>query len=275
MGDTAEAVSLARKGAAVAIRVLVVDDHQLFAEAVSSLLTDAGIDVVGSLRTGSDAISFLEDHVADVVVLDIGLPAESGLEIGKRILDRWPGMKIIALSAVDDERAISEAIHIGFHALVTKDTPSHDLVRIVRAIARGEPGPLLPWGLHKRVGRTGPRDRLTGRERHVLSLLAEGLDSRTIADRLNMTRAEVRSEVQSLREKLEVHNRLEVVTKAISEPPDASTDHPHLTAMTDDQIFAHLRFMHARGIASLSPVDFDNMRALHAQLHRQVPPSPA
>lgn len=259
----------------MAIRVLVVDDHELFAEAVSGLLMDAGMDVVGSLRTGADAISFLEDHVADVVVLDIGLPEESGLEIGKHILDRWPGMKIIALSAFEDERASYEANLIGFHGFVTKDTPWDDLVRIVRAIARGEPVPLLRSSLDKRVDLKGRLYKLTARERDVFGLLVEGMDGRTIADRLNMTRDEVRSDVQSILEKLEVHSRLEAITKVISEARDPSTDHPHLTPMTDDEILAHLRFMQARGIASLSPVDFDNMRALHAELHRQVPPSPA
>jgi DNA-binding NarL/FixJ family response regulator len=242
----------------VAIRVLVVDDHDLFAEAVSGLLTNAGMDVVGSLRTGADAILFLEDHVADVVVLDIGLPGESGLEIGKRILDRWPGTRLIALDALEDGRASYEVSHIGFHAFVTKGTPSDDFVRTVRAVARMKPAP-----------------KLSARERDVLGLLVEGLDSPTIAARLNMTNIEVRSFVQSILQKFEGPSRADAVTKAVSEAPDPSTDHPHLTPMTDDQILAHLRFMHARGIASLSPVDFDDMRELHAQLHRQVPPSPA
>ena len=259
----------------MAIRVLVVDDHALFAEAVSSLLTDAGMDVVGSLRTGADAILFLEDHIADVVVLDIGLPEESGLRIGRGILNRWPGMRIIALSAFEDERAAYEAIQNGFHAFVTKDTPSSDLVRIIRAIARREPVPLLRSSLNKRITLTGRLYKLTARERDVLGLLVDGMDSRTIADRLNMTKAEVRSDIQSILEKLDVHNRLEAITKAVSEAPDPSTDHPHLTPMTDDQILAHLRFMHSRGIASLSPVDFEDMRELHEKLHRQGPPSPA
>lgn len=259
----------------MAIRVLVVDDHGLFAEAVSGLLTNAGMDIVGSLRTGAAAILFLEDHVADVVVLDIGLRGQSGLEIGERILGRWPGMKIIALSPLEDERASYEATHIGFHAFMTKDTPSDDFVRIVRAIARGEPLPLLRSSLAKGVDLRGRLYKLTARERDVLALLAEGMDGQTIADRLHMTRAEVRSDEPSILEKLEVHSRLEVISKVISEARDPSADHPHLTPMTDDQILAHLRFMHARGIAPLSPVDFDNMRELHAQLHRQVPPSPA
>ena len=259
----------------MAIRVLVVDDHQLFAETVSGLLTDAGMDVVGSIRTGSDAISFLEDHVADVVVLDIGLPEESGLEVGKRILDRWPGMKIIALSAFEDESASYEAKLLGFQGVVTKDTPWDDLVRIVRAIARGEPVPLLRSRMNERVDLRDRLSKLSSRERDVFGLLAEGMDGQTIADRLNMTRDEVRRDVQSILEKLEVHSRLEAITKVISEGWDPSTDHPHLAPMTDDQILAHLRFMHARGSASLSPIDFDNMRELHAELHRQVPPSPA
>jgi DNA-binding NarL/FixJ family response regulator len=260
----------------VAIRVLVVDDHELFAEAVSGLLEEAGMDVVGSLRTGDAAILFLEDHAADVILLDVGLPDEGGLRIGERILGRWPRMKIIAFTALEDERAAYEAIQIGFHAFVTKDTPADDLVRIVRAIARGEPTvPLLRSSFDTRLDLTRRLYKLTARERDVLALIVEGMDSRAIADRLNMTKTEVRSDVQSILEKLDVHSRLEAAVKAISEAPDPSTDHPHLTPMTDDQILAHLRYMHARGIASFSPVDFDNLRELHVQLHRQPPPSSA
>src|SRR5215210_1688988 len=125
------------------IRVLVVDDHRLFADAVGSLLEYAGMDVVASVQTGADAIGFLEDHMVDVILLDMGLREENGLRTGKRILARWPGMRIIAFSALEDERAVYEAIQTGFHAFVMKDTPSNELVRIVRAIARGEPVPLL------------------------------------------------------------------------------------------------------------------------------------
>lgn len=80
------------------IRVLVVDDNRLLAaEAVRSILEDAGMNVVGWVQNGAGAIGFLEDHSPDVILLDIGLRNEDGLEAGRRILDRWPGMRIIRL----------------------------------------------------------------------------------------------------------------------------------------------------------------------------------
>jgi DNA-binding NarL/FixJ family response regulator len=204
-----------------------------------------------------------------VILLDIGLRNEDGLQAGRRILDRWPGMRIIALSALDDERAVDEAIQIGFHAFVMTETPRDDLVRIIRAIARGEP---VPLPLSKRLGLTARLYKLTPLERDVLGLLVEGPDERTIATQLDLTKGEVRSLVQNILEKLHVHSRLAAAVKAISEVPNPSTDHPHLTPMTDDQILAHLRYMHARGIAPFSPADSDNLRELHEKLHRQPPP---
>lgn len=133
------------------IQVLVVDDHDLFAEAIGMVLKDAGMNVVASVRSGADAIGFLEDHSADVILLDIGLPDESGLRTGKKILERWPGARIIALSALDDQRAVYEALHIGFHAYVMKDTPLDELVKAIEAAARGETVRLLGSSPGKRL----------------------------------------------------------------------------------------------------------------------------
>lgn len=153
------------------------------------------------------------------------------------------------MSALDDERAADEALQIGFRAFVMTDTPRNDLVRIIRAIARGEPIPLLLSSLDKRLGLTARLYKLTPRERDVLGLLVEGADERTIATQRDMTKGEVKSHVQNILEKLRVQDRLAAVVKAISEVPNPSTDHPHLTPMTDDQLLTHLRYMHARGIA--------------------------
>jgi two-component system, NarL family, nitrate/nitrite response regulator NarL len=275
MGDTAGQDLLVSNGAAMAIRVLVVDDPHLFAEAIGAVLKDAGMNLVASVGTGADAIGFLEDHVADVILLDIGLQGESGLRTGKRILERWPRARIVGMSGLYDQHAIVEALHIGFHAYVMKDTPTDELVKAIGAVGRGEQEPGVLSTMRSQFRPDDHLQTLTPRERDVLDLLVEGADGRTVAARLDMTAAEVRSHVQSILEKLHVDSRSAAITKAISEAPDPSADHPHLTPMTDDQVLAHLRYMHARGIAPFSPVDFDNLRELHAKLHRQPPPSPA
>jgi DNA-binding NarL/FixJ family response regulator len=185
------------------------------------------------------------------------------------------GAKIVGMSGDYDQHAVIEALHIGFHAYVMKDTPLDELVKAIGAVARGEQEPGLLSTVRSHFRPDDHLHRLTPRERDVLDLLVEGADGRTIAARLDMTTAEVRSHVQSILEKLHVDSRLAAITKAISEAPDPSTDHPHLTPMTDDQLLTHLRYMHARGIAPFSPVDFDNLRELHAKLHRQPPPAPA
>src|SRR5688500_1657707 len=141
----------------MAIRVLVVDDHRLFAEAVCSILRDAGMNVVASVRTGADAIGFLEDHVADVILLDIGLQEESGLRTGKRILERWPGARIVGMSGLYDQHAIVAALHIGGHADAMKDTPTDARASAGRgrgSSAAGASTTSTPWSRHCTSGST-------------------------------------------------------------------------------------------------------------------------
>jgi DNA-binding NarL/FixJ family response regulator len=225
------------------------------------------MDVAALVRTGAEAIGFLNDHLVDVILLDIGLPDEDGLLTGKRIFERWPGAKIVALSILEDDRAQYEAFRIGFQAFLMKDTPPDDFVRMVGSVARGEAVPPL---------RASPKklpDELTRREQEVLDLLVEGADGRTVAARLEMTKGEVRTAIQGIMEKLQVDSRLGAMIKALEGIPDPSKAHPHPTLMSHDQLLEHLRYMHARGIAPINPSDFDNLRKLHRKLHREPPPS--
>ena len=110
------------KGGAT-IRVLIVDDHLLFAEAIGAALHEAGMGVCASVTNGRDAIAFLETDHADVVLMDIGLPDRSGLAVGREMLERWPETKLVAVTALDDPRAVDEALEAGFRGYLTKDTP--------------------------------------------------------------------------------------------------------------------------------------------------------
>jgi DNA-binding NarL/FixJ family response regulator len=255
------------------IRALIVEEHRPSAETLESALRDAGISVVASVRTGAEAIEFLADHSADVILLDLGQPSEDGLLTGKRIIERWPGSRIVAMGAGDERNLISLAVHIGFRAYLVKDIPLDRLARVVGAVAGDEEG--FPFTQRSRSGVDDPTYGLTPGERDVLGLLAEGLTSRAIAPRLGMSTSEARSYVQSILEKLNADRRDSAITIAIGEEPDPSTDHPHLTPMTHEQLLSHLRSMHARGTAPFNPLDFDNHREVHAKLHRQPPPASA
>jgi two-component system, NarL family, nitrate/nitrite response regulator NarL len=192
----------------------------LFAEAIRSALDDAGMEAVGVVTTGRAALAFLEDDRPDVILLDLGLPDRSGLAVGREILEMWPEAKLMVLTALDDPKAVEEAMRAGFRGYLTKDTPVSRFVSSIEAIAAGQE--VFPHRFAQRMRRPGSNDsvwllisQLTPREREVLGLLVEGADGRTIATRLGISRNTVRTHVQSILTKLQVHSRLEAATLAV------------------------------------------------------------
>jgi two-component system nitrate/nitrite response regulator NarL len=176
--------------------------------------------VCASVTNGRDAIAFLETERADVVLMDIGLPDRSGLAVGREILERWPETKLLAVTALDDGRAVDDALEAGFRGYLTKDTPVSRFISSMEAVAEGQV--VLPHRLISAGHRRGTSDgiallvaQLTTREREVLSLLVEGADGGTIARRLGISRNTVRTHVQSILTKLQVHSRLEAATMAV------------------------------------------------------------
>jgi len=199
-----------------AIRVLIVDDHLLFADAIRASLERAGFDVIGIATTGQDALVFARQDPPDVWVIDIGLPDQSGLAVGRTIRELIPGARILALSALDDPRLAQEAARVGFSAYLTTDVPISDVLQALRGALDGMPA--APYRVARRSNE-GPIDlvarQLTDREREVLALLVEGLSGEAIARRLDVSRNTVRTHVQNILSKLQVHSRLEAATLAV------------------------------------------------------------
>jgi DNA-binding NarL/FixJ family response regulator len=200
--------------------VLIVDDHLLFAEAIRSALESAGVTVAGVSGTAEDAVTSVLRKRPDLVLMDVALPDQNGLLAGRRILQEWPEAKILALTALEERRVAEEALRIGFRGYLTKHTPVAQFVNSVRAILDGQL--IMPH-------RLGPASRqaaehedaellaahLTPREREVLTLLARGANGREIAAELEISRNTVRTHVQSILSKLQVHSRLEAATFAV------------------------------------------------------------
>lgn len=201
---------------------LIVDDHLLFAEAIRSTLESNGIDVVAVATDGVQAMRALHEHRPDLALVDIGLPDQSGLAVGKQILAESQQTKVCAVTALDDPRAVKEAVRLGFHGYIMKETPIPRFVASVLAVMSGQL--VVPHRVGARVAgvRTSGEhavarlaDQLTSRERDVLELLAEGLHTDAVADRLRISRNTVRTHVQSIFAKLQVHSRLEAATFAV------------------------------------------------------------
>jgi two-component system, NarL family, nitrate/nitrite response regulator NarL len=203
-------------------RVLIVEDQTLFAEAIRSSLMDLGIRVLELCGNGPEAMAVVRRERPDLVLLDIGLPGESGLAVGRQILSEGPGTKVVALTALDDARTLREAMRVGFHGYLTKDIPIRQFVRSISAVLDGQL--VAPHRLARQAagGRSADAEaaallteQLTAREREVLGLLVDGASGADIAKRLTVSPHTVRTHVQSILAKLQVHSRLEAASFAV------------------------------------------------------------
>ena len=203
------------------MKVLIVDDHQLFAEAVRAALILKGFDVVGAVTTGEEAFTVTGKARPDLVLLDIALPDQDGLEVGQRILRDFPETKVVAVTAMSDPQVAREAARIGFHGYLTKHASIVELLRSVRAVGEGEV--IMPPRVSREQAQLSRQERqalvlgslLTFRERQVLSLLVRGTNGQEIAGELTMSSHTVRSHVHSILTKLGAHSRLEAAALAV------------------------------------------------------------
>jgi len=209
-------------GALQQIGVLIVDDHQLFAEVIRSALEAMGTRVVDIAVTARDGLEAARRHRPDLVLLDIGLPDESGLALGRRILDELPDTRVVVVTALQDAQAVAEAMRIGFQGYVTKDTPMRQFLTTVSAVVDGQV--VVPKHLARRAAGARTQDetqvalvvdQLTGRERQVLTSLGRGGSTLQIARELGVSPNTVRTHTQNILTKLGVHSRLEAVAFAI------------------------------------------------------------
>ncbi|GAA2423364.1 response regulator transcription factor [Actinomadura vinacea] len=208
------------------IRVLIVDDHALFAEALAARLNREPDLVILPIAAGvRRALALAATERPQVVVLDMTLGAESGLDVLSRIRERHPEMRVVVLSAMSEVDAIVQAVRFGAVGWLSK-TESADLVaRVIRAAAHhgGWLPPDVLGEVLRRLLEDGPEPNggarllaeLTPREREVLQCMVDGLNRAEIADRLGLSANTVRTHTQNLLAKLDMHSALEAITLAM------------------------------------------------------------
>ncbi|HSA52772.1 MAG TPA: response regulator transcription factor [Yinghuangia sp.] len=210
------------------IRVLVVDDHPMWRDSVARDLAEAGYDVVATAGDGPEAIRRARATSPNVVVLDLNLPKLSGDEVARELVKNDPAVRILVLSASGEQEDVLEAVKAGATGYLVKSASAAELLDAVARTAKGDavftPGLAgLVLGEFRRIATapapTGSRDpsapRLTDRETEVLRLVAKGLSYKQIAERLVLSHRTVQNHVQNTLNKLQLHNRVELVRYAI------------------------------------------------------------
>lgn len=195
-------------------RVLVADDHELFRRGViDALRASEDLTVVAECATAQDALHLARIHLPDLVLLDLGLPDRSGLDLVGEIHRECPVSRIVVLTVNEDERALLRALREGASAYILKGIASDELVRALRAVLAGEGyvSPGLASDLLREMdapdGR--PLATLSDRERDVLAGLAAGQTNREIASHLHLSEKTVKYYVTNVLIKLHVRNRVE------------------------------------------------------------------
>jgi two-component system, NarL family, response regulator NreC len=206
------------------LRVLLADDHGIVRRGLRSLLEETGHSVVAEAADGLEAVRLCEEHRPDLLIIDIGMPKLSGIEVATRAqkLDRPPAVIILSMHA--DESYIIRALAAGARAYLLKDATDEDLVPAIRAVASGKPffSPAVTAvlvedymrTLQKR-GLTDSYHLLTDREKEVLHLLAEGRSNKEVATLLDLGLSTVETHRANLMQKLNLHNTAEIVLYAV------------------------------------------------------------
>jgi DNA-binding NarL/FixJ family response regulator len=211
------------------IRVMVVDDHPMWLDAVARDLAAAGFEVVGTAGDGAQAVRRARAVTPDVLVLDLNLPKMPGVQVCKELVAALPGLRVLVLSASGEHADVLEAVKSGATGYLLKSASTEELTEAVRRTAAGDPvftpglaGLVL--GEYRRLasepvpaaGGDEPKaPQLTERETEVLRLVAKGLSYKQIAERLVISHRTVQNHVQNTLGKLQLHNRVELVRYAI------------------------------------------------------------
>lgn len=207
------------------VRVVVVDDQELFRRGLTMLLgIEDGIEVVGEASNGIEGVALVVSSVPDVVLLDVRMPKQSGIEACVAIKEAVPMTKIIMLTVSDDEADLYEAVKSGASGYLLKDSSIEEVAQGIRVVADGQSliSPSMAAKLidefktMSKPDRTaGPALKLTDRELEVLRFVARGLSNRDVAAQLAISENTVKNHVRNILEKLQLHSRMEAVMYAV------------------------------------------------------------
>jgi DNA-binding NarL/FixJ family response regulator len=203
------------------IRVLVADDHTIVRSGIRHVLEgEPGFEVVGEASNGQEALSLAAALHPDVVVLDISMPGESGLQVAAQLSTVASPPRVLILSMHDNPEYVIESVRAGAHGYLLKDTAATELRTAIRAVCRGESYFSPPVATRLSAAVRGQHDRpaleqLTGREREVLEGIARGRTNKEIAAELGISYRTVETHRESLMKKLQIRTVAELTRFAL------------------------------------------------------------
>ena len=207
------------------MRILIADDHSLFRDGLRSLLTAQGHEVIAEAKNGREAVALTREVKPDLVLMDLQMPEVDGLEATRLISAEMPDVRVVILTASEEEGKLFDAIKSGAQGYLLKNLEADTFFDLLDRAQRGEPAltPTLARKLlqefAKPVEQTAApveEETLTAREREVLELMVEGVTSnRKLAKRLGLSENTVKFHVRNILDKLRLHNRAEVVGYAL------------------------------------------------------------
>jgi DNA-binding NarL/FixJ family response regulator len=207
------------------VRVLIVDDHDLFRTGLRNLLEDAGVQIVGEASAGQEALNIVRELAPDVVVMDLNMPGMGGVEATRHISTIAPLTRVVMLTISDQDNDVIDAILAGACGYLLKDSSIQELIAGIRAASRGESliSPTIASKVLQRLraSNTQPeientiRAELSEREIEVLKLIANGKDNAMIAAELHISPKTVKNHISNILMKLQIDNRIQAAVYAV------------------------------------------------------------
>src|SRR5213082_2318815 len=209
-----------------ALRVLIVDDHDLFLSGLRNLLEEeSGVQIVGEAAGGHDAVRIVRELAPDVVVMDLNMPGMGGVDATRHITGIAPLTRVVMLTISEDDSDVMDAILAGACGYLLKDSSIQDLMAGIRAAALGESliSPNIAAKVLQRIRATSTqpdiasqiRAELSDREIEVLKLIANGKDNAVIAGELHISPKTLKNHISNILMKLQIDNRIQAAVYAV------------------------------------------------------------
>ncbi|UOE93815.1 response regulator transcription factor [Alkalihalobacillus sp. LMS39] len=219
------------------IRIVIIDDHQLFREGVKRILAmESGFEVVAEGEDGSVAVELVEEYQPDVILMDINMPQVNGVEATRELIDRYPDVKVLILSIHDDETYVTHVLKTGAAGYLLKEMDADALIQAVKVVGAGGAyiHPKVTHNLineYRRLAQEDENDEteigfkeveyrkplhiLTRRECEVLQLMTDGHSNRMIGEALYISEKTVKNHVSNILQKMNVNDRTQAVVESI------------------------------------------------------------